>query len=60
MLVKESHIRRRVRVKFRLLYNPCLYILLGLFIVLKKKELIGSFSLSLNSGFHYALQLSPK
>ena len=55
MLVKESHIRRRVRVKFRLLY-----ILLGLFIVWKKKELIGSFSLSLNSGFHCALQLSPK
>ena len=38
--VKESHIRRRVRVKFRLLY-----VLLGTFIVVKKKELIGSFSL---------------
>lgn len=52
---QRSHMRRQARVNFGLLY-----ILFGTFIVLEKKELIGSFSLSVNSAFYCALQFSPK
>lgn len=52
---RENDIKRNSRVSFGLLY-----ILLGTFIVLEKKELIGSFSLSLNLVFYCVVQFSFK
>lgn len=55
--VKKSCIRRSVRVNIRLVY-----ILLFTFIVLEKKELIGSFSLSLIHPFivHFSSQANEQ